>query len=216
MMEHQSVERPARHQPDSASAAFAGRQLTPATPTANEPPSAQPTTPRDFADPSLHISIVTRLALARLWKWIDSQWHPSLQAFARSRFSSYEDLVFGTDELTLLFQKITLLDQDLEMSRSVDDILIRVRSAFIRFLLEQDMSPWEDELLYLLQRRIRHGREALDSLSGTEFFYFWFCEARQAISSRPNLPTAVGALFDHSESRVQDYIQAVHRKIRAS
>lgn len=155
-----------------------------------------------------------RLAWYHLWQWIEVVWNPAMREFSQQEHVSYHDLIITEEEFHELHRR--LLTRAAAMKFSSDNMRAIARDVFIVYILEKDISGWIEELAEVLERGSRQSGQGLQHLLGIQFFYLWFCEARE-ISERPNLPCPdLGTLFGHDAPSVQDYLQGAHRTIRAA
>lgn len=160
------------------------------------------------------------LSAARVLRWVESQWNPKMQEFSeveteRLKYPvSYRDLIIGREELSRFLSEAGRIESALAQFESAAVILERIKDHLIRRILQLDIhGDAREKLEMMLRQRRRKRRQMLERLTGKQFFYFWFCEARYAITGKPNLPLALGDLFEDGEEQVQDHIQAARRTL---
>lgn len=158
-------------------------------------------------------SRVALLALYSLQRWIVQEWNRKLLELGTTRGKSYDDLICKDEDLIELYREVLKSEHLIQKAHTTEEIRNILRRTFLEFTLSRDIEDWGDRLEELLTSGHSGRSGTLPGLSGIEFFYFWLCEAREAISNRPSLPLELGEAFGQSPSSVHSYLQNAHRKI---
>lgn len=153
--------------------------------------------------------------------WVEHWWNPKMREFAISESQrhgervSFSDLVIGQEKLSQFLLQVARARSTWERLSSGHEILEGIKDIFTRTLLQMDMKGGAKERLEeLFRQRAPDRRQFLERLTGKQFFYFWLCEARQAVAHKPNLPLALGELFGDGADQVRDHVQAARRALR--